>query len=243
MPYAHEWFDGPQGRHVLGSERELMDAALAELFGFVMVQLGEWGPRGALVGARRTPQLVIATAGAAEGALRCDPAALPFASDSVDVLVLPHTLEASRRPHDVMRECERVLVGEGHLVVLGFSPLSAWGARRKLGPQRFPFDLPHCIPEQRLEDWLALLGLETLSVRRHLHGMPFESAAALRRGAVLERVGTKWWPQLAGGYVLTARKRRFGATTLRVAEARRARVLGRAEPLAQRDAVPQRDAA
>lgn len=239
MPDAAHWFTGPQGQHVLDSERVLMDAALAELFGFVMVQLGDWGPRGALLGARRTPQLVIAAAGvdAADGAVRCDPAVLPFASESVDVLVLPHTLEASRRPHDVMRECERVLVGEGHLVVLGFSPLSFWGARRRIGPQRFPFDLPNCIPEQRLGDWLALLGLETLAVHRHLHGLPFESANAFRRGAFLDHAGSRWWPQLAGGYLLTARKRRFGATRMRVSDARALRVLGRAEPVAQRAAA------
>lgn len=239
MPDPAEWFSGPQGQHVLESERALMDAALAELFGFVMVQLGDWGPRGGLLAARRTPQLVIAAAeaGAGDDVVRCDPAALPFANESVDVLVLPHTLEASRRPHDVMRECERVLVGEGHLVVLGFSPWSAWGARRRIGPQRFPFDLPNSIPEQRLCDWLALLGLETLAVRRHLHGLPFESAAALRRGAFLERAGRRWWPQLAGGYVLTARKRRFGATRLRIADGRRTRVLAGAEPVAQRAAA------
>jgi SAM-dependent methyltransferase len=239
MNESGDWFDAPQGRHVLESERALMDAALAELFGFVMVQLGDWGPRGALVGARRTPQLVIAAAGgeAAEGTVRCDPAALPFASDSVDVLVLPHTLEASRRPQAVMRECERVLVGEGHLVVLGFNPFSAWGARRRVGPQRFPFDLPNCITEQRLGDWLALLGLETLSVQRHLHGLPFESAAGLRRGAWLERAGRDWWPGLAGGYVLTARKRRFGATKLRLADGRAARVYGGVEPAVRRAAA------
>lgn len=239
MPDPSQWFDGPQGQHVLESERALMDAALADLFGFVMVQLGDWGPAGALLGARRTPQLVIAAPGhdAGAGVVRCDPAALPFANESVDVLVLPHTLEASARPHDVMRECERVLVGEGHLVVLGFSPWSAWGARRRVGPQRFPFDLPNSIPEQRLCDWLALLGLETLAVHRHLHGLPFESAPAFRRGAFLERAGPRWWPQLAGGYVLTARKRRFGATRLRIADGRAARVLGVAEPVAQRAAA------
>ena len=237
MTDTHPWFSGPQGQHVLDSERALMDAALADLFGFVMVQLGDWGPRGALLGARRTPQLVIASPDAEAGAVRCDPAALPFANESVDVLVLPHTLEASRRPHDVMRECERVLVGEGHLVVLGFNPWSAWGARRRVGPQRFPFDFPNCIPEQRLGDWLALLGLETLAAHRHLHGLPFESARAFRRGAFLERAGPRWWPQLAGGYVLTARKRRFGATRLRVNDTRARRVLGTAEPAVQRAAA------
>lgn len=239
MSDPRAWFDAPQGRHVLGSEHALMDAALAELFGFVMVQVGDWGPPGALLGARRTPQLVIAAPerGAGDDAVRCDPAALPFASESVDVVVLPHTLEAAARPHDVMRECERVLVGEGHLVVLGFNPWSAWGLRRRIGAKRFPFDLPNAISEQRLGDWLALLGLETLAVRRHLHGLPLSSAAGLRRGAGLERFGAKAWPRLAGGYVLTARKRRFGATRVRVADARRARLVGGAEPAVQRAAA------
>lgn len=60
-------------------------------------------------------------------ALYAEPLALPFAPQSLDLLVLPHALEASPDPHAVLREAERVLVPEGRVVIIGFNPLSAWG--------------------------------------------------------------------------------------------------------------------
>src|SRR5690606_4575216 len=61
------------------------------------------------------------------------PAALPLASQSVDLLVLPHTLEYADDPHAVLREAERVLIHEGRLIIAGFNPWSLWGARHRLG--------------------------------------------------------------------------------------------------------------
>ena len=52
------------------------------------------------------------------------PDALPLATDSVDALLLPHTLELHDNPHEVLREVARVLIPEGHVVVLGFNPVS-----------------------------------------------------------------------------------------------------------------------
>ncbi|MBT1649187.1 methyltransferase domain-containing protein, partial [Klebsiella pneumoniae] len=46
-------------------------------------------------------------------ALVCDYDALPFEPSSLDLVVLPHTLELSRDPHHTLREVERVLVPEG----------------------------------------------------------------------------------------------------------------------------------
>jgi SAM-dependent methyltransferase len=42
--------------------------------------------------------------------------ALPFAENSLDLLILPHSLELSPDPHATLREAERVLVPEGKLI-------------------------------------------------------------------------------------------------------------------------------
>jgi len=232
------WFDAPQGRFVLASEHALMARALSEVFGFVMVQVGDWGPAGALIGEHRVANVVYAGGAAAPGAQRVetDGDALPFAAESIDAVVLPHALEQAGSPHALVREAERVLVADGHLVVLGFNPWSLWGLRRRIGPPRFPFDQPHCIGETRLRDWLALLGLETVAVHRHLHGLPLDSDGGLRRAAFLDRWGARSWPMFAGGYVLVARKRRLSLTPLRVVRERSAPALG-GTVTARRDAA------
>lgn len=218
-----------------------MERALAEVFGFVMVQVGGWGVAGELVAARRTASWVEAATvpgtGAGDGGT-----ALPFESEAVDAVVLPHTLESAESPHEVVREAERILAGDGHLIVLGFSPWSLWGARRHVGPLRFPFDQSNCISDARLGDWLALLGLETIAVHRHLHGLPLESESGLKRAAFLERWGARSWPRLAGAYVLVARKRRHSLTPLRAVRERSVPPFG-ATVTVRRSALVQRDAA
>ena len=53
-----------------------------------------------------------------------------FPNASLDLLVLPHTLELSVDPHMALREVERVLVPEGRVVIAGLNPLSLWGLRQ-----------------------------------------------------------------------------------------------------------------
>ncbi len=50
--------------------------------------------------------------------------------DSIDLVFLPHTLEFSADPHQVLRETERVLIPEGRVIILGFNPLSSLGLWR-----------------------------------------------------------------------------------------------------------------
>jgi len=51
---------------------------------------------------------------------------LPFASDSVDLVVLPHTLDFSEDATTVIQEACRVLIPEGRLLLFGFNPFSLW---------------------------------------------------------------------------------------------------------------------
>jgi ubiquinone/menaquinone biosynthesis C-methylase UbiE len=63
--------------------------------------------------------------------LHCDFAALPFPANSLDLVVLPHTLELDADPHATLREVERVLVPEGRVVICGVNPASLWGLRQR----------------------------------------------------------------------------------------------------------------
>ncbi len=65
----------------------------------------------------------------------CDLLELPFESQSVDLIVMPHTLEFTADPHGLLREVERVLIPEGRLVIIcGFNSLQPVGhAARSAG--------------------------------------------------------------------------------------------------------------
>ena len=82
---------------------------------------------------------------------------LPFASDSLDALVLCHTLNVAPTPHEVLRECQRVLVPNGHLFIVSFNPVSLWGVGRLLNHLLRRKSLP-AASSRKMRDWLALLG-------------------------------------------------------------------------------------
>ncbi len=152
----------------------------------------------------------------ADVGLRGRPDALPLQRDAVDVVVLPHTLEFEARPHEVLREVERVLVAEGHVVILGFNPWSPWGLwrilRRRRGRPPWYGTFRSVL---RLKDWLALLGFDTVMCRMYFFRPPLRHAGIMRRLAFLERWGERWWPFLGGAYVLVARKRVISLTPVK----------------------------
>ncbi len=148
-----------------------------------------------------------------------DSTALPFAEASVDLVVLPHTLEFSADPHATLREVQRVLVHEGRVAISGLNPASLWGFRqyrahlyRSLGSGRLY--LPEgCefIGHWRLRDWLRLLEFELESVAFGCYRPAVRSSGGLARFEWMDGLGGRWWPVLGAAYVVVAVKRTQGA--------------------------------
>lgn len=203
-----DWFSTPRGEYVLAWERAQFDAAVEDVFGFNAVQIGLPGLD--FLRESRVPHKVRAGIEPA-CSLRSEPVRLPLASQSVDVLALPHVLEFSAGPHAILREAERVLIPEGSIVISGFNPLSLWGAARTLGWERDQFPWRgKFIGLLRLKDWLALLGFELNGGRFGRYAPPFSSRRWLERCAFMEMAGDRWWPICGGIYVVRAVKRNVG---------------------------------
>src|SRR5260370_960997 len=149
-----DWFETPKGGYVLAWERGQFDAAVEDVFGYNAVQLGLPGLD--FLRESRIPLKV--RAGLEPGCgLRSEPVRLPLASQSIDLLALPHVLEFSAQPHAILREAERVLMPEGSIVISGFNPLSLWGAARALAWERRPAPSSRrVIPPPPPQAWLPL---------------------------------------------------------------------------------------
>jgi SAM-dependent methyltransferase len=202
-----DWFATAQGRYVLGWEQQQFDNAVDDIFGYYAIQVGLPGID--LLRENRIPLRV--TVGTDEGtAVRAQPWILPFASQSIDLVVLPHVLEFSAHPHAILREAERVLMPEGSIVISGFNPLSLWGARRALGfGQGSPWN-GRFIGLVRLRDWLHLLGFELNGGKFGCYAPPFMRNQWLERCGFMEKAGDRWWPIAGGTYVVRAIKRTVG---------------------------------
>lgn len=202
------WFETPLGRYLARQEQAYFDAAVADLFGYYAVQVGI--PTLPLLRHNRMPHRIVLGTQHIPADLRADPCFLPFANASIDLLVLPHVFEFSNAPHQILREVERVLMPEGHVLISGFNPLSLWGLF-KLWRNRdtYPWN-GNFISLPRIKDWLALLGMDVNGGRLGCYAPPFEQAKWLNRFAFMELAGDRWWPVSCGVYYVQAVKRVHG---------------------------------
>jgi SAM-dependent methyltransferase len=212
------WFDSPAGQYVRQWEQKRMDDLVVDVFGFRAVQYGL--PEFNYLTANRMPfrayagpkRLDAASEGNWQASVVCLPEELPFDTASIDLLVLPHTLEAAQDQHVVLREAQRVLVPEGRLVIAGFNPWSLWGLRDRVpwvGDWFAPGGEGEVSPA-RLKDWLKLLSFDIDRGYFGCYAPALKSQVWLDRFAFMEKAGDRWWPILGATYVVSAVKRVAG---------------------------------
>ncbi|MEO0576598.1 MAG: class I SAM-dependent methyltransferase [Pseudomonadota bacterium] len=221
------WLETPMGQALLGCERDQLRQALEGVFGEHLLQIGRWGSAEGFIDLSRTQHAVTvytAEQGVAAG-VYADFARLPFDSNSVDAVLLPHTLDMAVSPHDVLREVHRVLRSDGRLLMLGFKPFGLWGMRRLFSRGSFPSGINHALGERTLRDWLQLLDLRVENHQRFFFRPPFDRFAT-GGNEKLAHTAQRWFPELAACYLLQARKRVAAITPIRPRWHRRARVVG-----------------
>lgn len=251
----HPWLALPPGQALLEWEQQQLDRLVADVFGFHALQLGlpeldalranrmphrwlaldaayqHWSPPVQTEG----PSVQSALADACEAvpfSLRCDFEALPFATSSLDLVVLPHALELASDPHHTLREVERVLVPEGRVVIAGFNPASLWGLWQRMG--RWGVDSALVLPQGefiaywRLRDWLRLLDLEVEGGCFGCYRPMVRETRWWDRLGWMEHAGDRWWPVLGAVYFVVAVKRVRGMRM--VGKVRRARMPAAAAP-------------
>ena len=250
-------------------EQAQLDQAVADVFGYHALQLGL--PEFEALRANRMPHRwvssdslappvvlslppldeALSTLPALEPmALHCEHDALPFPDTSLDLVVLPHTLELARDPHHTLREVERVLRPEGRLVITGFNPASLWGLRQRAGHvwrgvglgRAQPLYLPRAgefIGYWRLRDWLRLLGLEVDHARFGCWRPAFRSEAWLQRTAWMDPVAERWWPVLGAVYFVAAVKRVRGMRLVGLLKHERRKAAAAPAVVANRQNIPR----
>lgn len=251
------WLQTPPGRYLAAWEQHHFDHAVADIFGFCALQLGL--PELEALRANRMPcrwlahedalippavdvppgdeSLVIQPL-ARRLALNCLPEALPFADQSLDLVVLPHTLEQCTDPHQALAEVVRVLRPEGRLVLSGFNPASLWGAceigagwRERFHAADGPRFLPpseELLSPRRVRDWLRLLNCDIELEKMGCYRPPLRSERWLARWSWLDGVGSRWWPPLGAAYLMVAVKRVRGMRLVGLARSLRREARGTA---------------
>ena len=173
------------GRYLLDWEQQRCDEAVADIFGYHSLQLG-LPVLQALRCNRMQQRWVAAHSGdwnldplvcqaPQEVALMCEPQALPFAESSLDLIVMPHTLELCADPHAALREAVRVLVPEGRLLLFGLNPYSLWGVQHGLERVAPPhLNAWQGLPYWRVRDWLQVLAMDVVAADFGCHAPAVE---------------------------------------------------------------------
>jgi SAM-dependent methyltransferase len=171
---------------------------------------------------------------------------LPFASESIDLLVLPHVLEFAADPHQILREVERVLRPEGRLIISGFNPASLWGMRqylsRLIGSPYLPRD-GQFISLLRIKDWLQLLNFSLDRGHFGCYKLPLSSESGMARMDFMEPAGNRWWPIFGAVFLVSAIKRQPGIRMIGQAQSLRIPALAQLSPATEnrQNAVRQQD--
>lgn len=234
-----EWYISYLGKILLTMEKARISRILPNLFGYHILQIGFPAGMSLLGSSRINHKIISCQPGLLNPEknpdLLCCNSALPVQSESVDVVLLPHILEFEKNPHQILREAERALIGEGHLIVTGFNPASVWGLWRLLLAWR---DLPpwngKYISLTRLRDWLTLLDFEIVKIEKFFFRPPFKNAKMMQRIKFLEPLGKYCWPYFGSIYLLVAKKRVMSMTPIKLQWQTRRRMIasGLIEPSA-----------
>src|SRR3989344_3971306 len=206
-----QWFDSPLGRSLQAHEAHHLRTVLPNLYGTVAAQLGHIGELD-LMDSCIAPTHILLDDHGGPGVCRARsiPAELPLDTKSTDV------------------------------VILGFNPMSLWGFRRLVA--RRPRVAPWCgkfFRLARIKDWLALLDFETTHGTMLYYRPPLRNEGFMQRLHFLDKMGDRWWPMMAGVYLVVAQKRVVGGTPLPLSwKTRRAIAAGATQPAARGMILP-----
>lgn len=218
----HDWLNSPAGKYILNWEQTQFNQSVTDQFGFEALQIGM--PELSCLKENRIPnRFLMLTPHDATPLVgmqmdfehRCYglPHELPFANDSLDLIVLPHVLEFAEDPHQTLREVHRVLRPEGRLVISGFNPISLWGARQYLGRVFGAPFLPRegqFLSHLRIKDWLKLLDYSIDRGKFGCYRFPLQSIKTPESPSAMDKIGDRWWPIFGSVFMLSAIKRISG---------------------------------
>ena len=208
-PVLTAWLESPLGEALLQAERERLAPVISRVFGYHVLQLSCAPGINMLTDCPVGHQIRFAPDWVeGKGMPVADIENLPLATDSMDAVLLHHTLDFTPDSHRLLREATRVLRPGGRLIILGFNPLSLWGLSKHLRwRSSTPWDA-RFISRRRLTDWLSLLDFHVESVEYGGYLAPLKHPAILDMAADFER----WFDRLgnpAGAfYLIVAGKHR-----------------------------------
>ncbi len=200
------WLTTSIGHELLQAEALWLKKILQDMFGDCCVQIGGYNCAEYHSGCQMKSHFYCGDDISMHGAapmVCADMLALPFQPESVDLIVLPHTLDCIDNPLAVLDEVNTIVIPDGHVVVIGFNPIGIWRLARMFGHSCA--GLPGCKPVSvlKIKHHLCAMGFEQVSCTYAWHHWPKRE----RHANAMAYLGALLWPSFGALYVLHMRKR------------------------------------
>lgn len=211
-----QWYATSLGQSIALNLESELGSRLNDVFGYQGLQVGNLVPgMHLLAGAGLQRNLVLDAPGAVAD-IQGDVLSLPVASGTMKAVAFFHTLDFCDNPHQALREANRVLTDDGQLIIVGFNPYSAFGARHALTAwrRREPWN-GRFYARHRVSDWLSVLDYRVLDSAAMFMRPPVNNDTVLKRLAKIEKLH-RWFGGVGGVYIMRARKQTVPMTMARL---------------------------
>lgn len=198
------------GEALLNAEQQILNDLLQRHYGKHSLLIGVPGQQSLLNASTTACQTLISPIHHSKQSayIEADFHDLPILTGSIDLVMLPHTLEFVDNPRQLLSEACRIVKPEGLIVIFGFNPFGTWSLRKQI--------VGSPIQCQHLKNWLKLAEFALEKQSSFLYRPPVSSETIYHKLAFLERAGGILYPLLAGAYVVVARAKVIPLTPIRL---------------------------
>ena len=224
--FLQTWFDSKPGQVVFKQEKKLLEKVLPNKFGYYLVQLGCVSKSSLFQSSRISQKILIDSrakfclpqelADEHVQMVLSDFDFLPLSRDSIDLVLLPHSLETVDDPHYLLRQVDNMLLGEGYVVITGFNPAGCLPFRFKFLARDFGFSKAKHHRASKVREWLRVLGFE-VEETHYTSVMCFSSNEKYKRWAgFIEKIERflQWFGFEFGNVYCIVAKKKVDAPTL-----------------------------
>lgn len=211
-----EWYKKPIGTALLQSELVGLSNILPQIFGYYIIQIGGPIDSNEILATSHIHNHIIINSQASHHsnnslAVQCELYELPFLPESIDVAVLFHVLEFSKKPRSILKEIYTALIPNGYAIIFGFNPYSLWHIASFWEKQKQTPWLGNWISSWRMRHLLVDTSFSIGDYKTFYFRPPSNNTEKL---LFLENIGKIFWPYCGASYMFVVQKKIAALTSV-----------------------------
>lgn len=205
--YPEHWQSLSQGNNVRVELELALVPIMERIFGYYLVKLGNLSSEIQVTSSPIRQQFNLSQTLIKPSHIKSKSCRLPLQNNSVDAFLLVAELDFAQDPHQIIREVDRAITSNGHVVIAGFNPFSLAGIMKYL-----PINRKNMLHDgrfftaARIKDWLQLLDFEIIKQEQVVYSGLF-MRRRLNQASRIQLWCRRFLPWFSSMYVIVARKR------------------------------------